>query len=94
MRLWVDDIRLAPTGFIRCTTLSVAKAAIKCYERGFSGEDIIVISVGDDIEILTWLEEMRFVDTGYFFHFHSRNTIGTKIIQKNGWREIHSLEVI
>lgn len=53
-----------------------------------------MISIGDDVEILKWLEETKFVDTGYFFHFHSRNTIGAKIIEKNGWREIHSLEVI
>ena len=93
MRLWIDDTHPAPTGF-RVKTANAAKAAIRCYERAFSGEDTIVISIGDDVEILKWLEETKFVDTGYFFHFHSKNTIGAKIIEKNGWREIHSLEVI
>lgn len=94
MRLWIDDTHTAPTGFVRVKTANAAKAAIRCYERAFSGEDTIVISIGDDVEILKWLEETKFVDTGYFFHFHSKNTIGAKIIEKNGWREIHSLEVI
>ena len=94
MRLWIDNEQAAPTGFIWAKTSKEAKAAIRCYERTFSGEDTIVISIGDDVEILKWLEETKFVDTGYFFHFHSKNTIGAKIIEKNGWREIHSLEVI
>lgn len=79
MRLWIDDIRPAPTGFVRVKT---AKAAIRCYERAFSGEDTIVISIGDDVEILKWLEETKFVDTGYFFHFHSKNTIGQRLLRK------------
>lgn len=94
MRLWIDDTHPAPSGLVWVKTVKTAKAAIRCYERTFSGEDIIVISIGDDVEILKWLEETKFVDTGYFFHFHSKNTIGGKIIEKNGWREIHSLEVI
>lgn len=94
MRLQIDDIRPAPTGFVQVKTANAAKSVIRCYERTFSGEDTIVISIGDDVEILKWLEETKFVDTGYFFHFHSKNTIGAKIIEKNDWREIHSLEVI
>lgn len=52
MRLWIDDICSAPTGFVRIKTANAAnaaKAAIRCYERTFSGEDTIVISIGDDI---------------------------------------------
>ena len=94
MKLWIDSTRPVPIGFVRIKTLNAAKAAIRCYERAFSGEDTIVISIGDEIEILAWLEETKFVDTGYFFHFHSKNIIGAKIIEKNGWREIHSLEAI
>ena len=94
MRLWIDDTHPAPTGFVWAKTSKEAKAAIMFYERTFSGEDTIVISIGNDVEILKWLEETKFVDTGYFFHFHSNNTIVVKIIEKNGWREIHSLEVI
>lgn len=94
MRLWIDNEQAAPTGFVQVKTVKEAKSAIRCYERTFSGEDTIVISIGNGVEILKWLEETKFVDTGYFFHFHSKNTIGAKIIEKNGWREIHSLEVI
>ena len=98
MRLWIDDIRPAPAGFVWVKTVKEAKAAIRCYERTFSGEDTIVISIGDDVEVLKWLETEGIVDTGYFFHIHSMNPYGVenmrRIIQKNGWREIRSLEVI
>ena len=109
MRLWIDDIRHAPTGFVWAKTSKEAKAAIMFYERTFSGEDTIVISLDHDagefaqdgkdyIEVLNWLETEGIVDTGYFFHIHSMNSVGAenmrKIIQKNGWREIRSLEVI
>lgn len=50
MRLWIDDTHPAPTGFVRVKTANAAKAAIRCYERAFSGEDTIVISIGDDVE--------------------------------------------
>lgn len=47
---------------------------------------------GDYIKILDWLEEVGYVDTGYFFHLHSQNPVGVQnmraIIQHNGWREI------
>ena len=92
MRLWIDNEQAAPSDFIWCKTSSEAKAAIRCYERTFSGEDTIVISIGDDVEVLKWLEEMEIVDTGYFFHIHSMNSIGVEIIEKNGWREIRRLE--
>ena len=109
MRLWIDDTHPAPTGFVQVKTANEAKAAIRCYERTFSGEDTIVISLDHDadesaqdgkdyIEVLNWLESEGIVDTGYFFHIHSMNPIGVenmrRIIQKNGWREIRSLEVI
>lgn len=48
MRLWIDDIRPAPVGFIWIKTVNDTKAAIRYYERTFSGEDTIVISIGDD----------------------------------------------
>ena len=109
MRLWIDDIRPAPVGFIWVKTVKEAKAAISVYERTFSGEDTIVISLGHDagefaqdgkdyIGVLNWLESEGIVDTGYFFHIHSMNGVGVenmrRIIQKNGWREIRNLGVI
>ena len=108
MRLWIDDVRPAPTGFIWVQTVKDAQAMIRNYERSFSN-DIIIISLdhdagefvrngGDYIEILNWLEAEGIVDTGYFFHIHSMNPVGVenmrRIIQKNGWREIRWLEAI
>lgn len=61
MRLWIDDIRPAPTDFVRVKTANEAKAAIRCYERAFSGEDTIVISIGNDVEEF----EARTLDYSY-----------------------------
>lgn len=47
MRLWIVDIRPAPTGFIWVKTVKDAKAMIRCYERVFS-DDTIVISLDHD----------------------------------------------
>nr|DAI81393.1 MAG TPA: hypothetical protein [Caudoviricetes sp.] len=107
MKLWIDDVRPAPDGFIWAKTVKDAKVMIRCYERTFS-DDIIVISLDHDagssrggedyIRILDWLEAEDIVDTGYFFHLHSMNPVGVenmrRIIQKNGWREIRNLEAI
>jgi len=108
MRLWIDDVRPAPEGFIWVQTVKDAEAMIRCYERTFS-HDTLVISFDHDagefarngrdyIEILNWLETEGIVDTGYFFHLHSMNPVGVenmrRIIQKNSWREIRWLEVI
>lgn len=108
MRLWIDDVRPAPDGFIWVKTVKDAKVMIRCYERTFF-DDIIVISLGRNadefgrggrnyIGVLKWLEAIGIVDTGYFFHFHSMNCVDVEnmrgIIQQNGWREIRSLEAI
>lgn len=102
IKIWVDDIRPAPDGYIHCRSVNETKAAIHQYERDFN-DDTILISLdydsgdyfndgGDYIKILEWLEEEGIVDTGYFFHLHTRNPVGAKnmrrIIQRNRWREI------
>lgn len=88
MKIWVDDVRPAPNGYIHCRSVNEAKAAIRFYERDFS-DDTILIDLdhdsgdyfnngGDYIKILDWLEEEGIVDTGYFFHLHTRNPVGVK----------------
>ena len=98
IKIWVDDVRPAPDGYIHCRSVNEAKAAIRFYERNFS-DDTILINLdydsddgGDYIKILDWLEEEDIVDTGYFFHLHTRNPVGVKnmrqIIEKNKWKEV------
>ena len=93
MKLWVDDIRPAPDGFIWCKSVNQAKAAITAYEHQYSCDNILIDldNDGDDyFKILDWLEEKNIVDTGYFFKIHSKNPVGVMrmkdIIQHNGWR--------
>lgn len=93
MKLWIDDIRPAPDGFIWCKSVNQAKAAITAYEHQYSCDNILIDlnNDGDDyFEILEWLEEKNIVDTGYFFKIHSKNPVGIikmeDIIRHNGWR--------
>lgn len=85
MYLWVDDIRIPPCDdWLWARFVSEAITAIKSYERSFSS-DIIYISLGDFagaggdyICILDWLEQAGIVDTGYFFHLHTMNSVGKR----------------
>ena len=99
MKLWIDDIRPAPDGFIWCKSVNQAKAAITAYERQRSCDNILIDldhdagdyfnEGGDYCKILDWLEEKNIVDTGYFFKIHSMNVVGRMnmevICKRNGW---------
>ena len=93
MKLWIDDIRPAPDGFIWCKSVNQAKAAITAYEHQYSCDNILIDldnDAADYFKILDWLVEKNIVDTGYFFKIHSKNPIGIMkmedIIHHNGWR--------
>ena len=93
MKLWIDDIRPAPDGFIWCKSVNQAKAAITAYEHQYSCDNILIDldNDGEDYcKIFYWLEEKNIVDTGYFFKIHSKNPIEIMkmedIIRNNGWR--------
>lgn len=93
MKLWIDDIRPAPDGFIWCKSVNQAKAAIIAYEHQYSCDNILIDldnDAADYFKILDWLEEKNIVDTGYFFKIHSKNPVGIMrmkdIIRHNGWR--------
>ena len=93
MKLWIDDIRPAPDGFIWCKSVNQAKAAINAYEHQYSCDNILIDldnDAADYFKILDWLEEKNIVDTGYFFKIHSKNPVGIMkmedIIYHNGWR--------
>ena len=93
MKLWIDDIRPAPDGFIWCKSVNQAKAAITAYEHQYSCDNILIDldnDAADYFKILDWLEEKNIVDTGYFFKIHSKNPVGIMkmegIIRHNSWR--------
>ena len=96
-KIWVDDVRPAPDGFVVCRSVMAAKQFIEHYEN----EMIIdVISMdhdagsyahmgGDYIKFLDWLEE---TGRNYPIRIHSQNPVGIanmrRIIQRNGWKEV------
>ena len=102
MKLWIDDLRPAPSGYIQVKSVKAAKTAIWQYEHNMIDDNILIdldhdagdyaSEGGDYIKLLDWLEAKNIVDTGYSFHLHSMNPVGVQnmraIIKKNGWREI------
>ena len=99
MKLWIDDVRPAPKGYVWITSVNSAKATIEwAMKKGNKIElldldhdaGIYAINGGDYIEILNWLEQYMIC---YFpIHIHSMNPVGVenmrRIIRKNGWKEV------
>ena len=98
MKLWVDDVRPAPEGYVQQKSVNGAKSAILVAE-GIS-ETIELIDIdhdagdytpygGDYIRLLDWLEE---TGRNYPIRIHSQNVVGVanmrRIIQRNGWKEV------
>ena len=102
MKLWIDDVRPAPEGYVWVKTVNDAKDVINCIETDewFVNNPIEVIDIdhdagefavcgGDYIKLVDWLEE---TDRNYPIHIHSMNPVGIenirRIIQRNGWTEV------
>ena len=94
MKIWIDDIRPAPDGYIWIKSVNEAKKVITYYEN-LINIDVIDIDHdagqysedgGDYIFLLDWLEE---TGQNYPIHIHSMNPVGVenmkRIIQRNGW---------
>ena len=95
MKIWVDDIRPAPDGYVWCKSVY---ATINLIERCNGYIDVIDLDHdagdfysfgGDYINILNWLEE---TGRNYPIRIHSMNPVGVenmrRIIRKNGWMEV------
>ncbi len=98
MKLWIDDVRPAPDGYIWALSVTSAKNDILRYERISEPLELLDIDHdagqyaqygGDYIKLLDWLEE---TGRSYPIHIHSMNPIGVmnmrRIIKRNGWKEI------
>lgn len=103
MRLWVDDVRPAPEGYVWRKSVNAAKRYIKEFERmhkTFKLDKVEVIDIdhdagdyaydgGDYIKLLDWLEE---TGRNYPIRIHSQNVVGRMnmeaICHRNGWKVI------
>lgn len=95
MKIWVDDIRPAPVGYVWCKSVYAAIDFIK----GCNGP-IELIDIdhdagdyaglgGDYINVLNWLEE---TERNYPIRLHTVDLGAAenmrRIIEKNRWREV------
>lgn len=97
MKLWIDDCRPAPTGYIWFKSVNEVKEWIRRIEYTWGIELIDIdhdagdyaCDGGDYIAILNWLEE---TGRNYPIRIHSMNPVGRenmrRIIERNGWKEI------
>ena len=98
MKLWIDDVRPAPEGYIWIKSVNAAKRYI-VMTSPYGVADIeldldhdagdYALDGGDYIKLLDWLEE---TGRNYPIRIHSMNPVGVAnmraIIEKNGWKEI------
>lgn len=87
IKIWLDDIRIAPTDYIHCSSVNEVKEQILIAEN--NGEPIMLNldhdlghfakKGGDGIELMNWLER-----TGRFYpvHFHTQNPVGLLNMQR------------
>ena len=98
MKLWIDDVRPAPEGYLWAH--SVWRAIKEIDLADMRGEAIELIDIdhdagdywqygGDYIKLLDWLE---MTNRNYPIHIHSANPVAVqrmrRIIERNGWKEI------
>lgn len=99
VKIWVDDIRPAPDGYVWCKSVNAAIDKINLY-RAFDIE-IELLDLdhdagdyrdegGDYIRILDYFEYYDMYDIP--IRIHSMNPVGVenmrRIINRNGWKEI------
>lgn len=104
MKIWLDDIRFPPHGYIHCYSVNQAIELIRL-SRYFHDHfpdlhEIEVIDLdhdagdyaydgGDYINLLNWLEENGL---NYPISIHTMNPVGAenmrRIIHRNGWTEV------
>lgn len=98
IKIWVDDVRPAPFGYMNAYTTNIAINIISLAIE--NGIDIEILDIdhdageyvsdgGDYIKILDWLERKHI---SIPIRIHSMNPVGIQnmraIIEKNGWKEV------
>ena len=95
MKLWIDDVREAPEGYIWCKSVNEAKQWIWHYGQRVDFDNNVVDDIelldidhdagdyacdgGDYIKLLDWLEE---TGRSYPIHIHSQNPVGVENMRR------------
>ena len=102
MKLWVDEIRPAPAGYVWAKSVHEAIIYICQMTRPDGTHNIEVLDLdhdagdyawqgGDYIALLDWMEMKDINDIP--IHLHTMNPVGRenmrRIIHHNGWRQIY-----
>ena len=98
MKLWIDDVRPAPEGYVWCHSVYRVMKEVRIAEMNSETIELIDLDHdagdywqygGDYIKLLDWLEE---TGRNYPIRIHSQNPVGVenmrRIIQRNGWKEV------
>ena len=98
MKLWIDDVRPAPEGYVWRKSVNDAIWILSAFDCEDDEVELIDIDHdagdyasdgGDYIKLLDWLEE---TGRSYPIHIHSQNVVGVanmrRIIKRNGWTEV------
>lgn len=96
IKLWIDDLRVAPRDYIWCKSVNEAISFIDANRDSIDLIDIdhdagsYASDGGDYIRVLDWLE---FMGLNYPIRIHTQNSVGRQnmrlIIEKNGWKELY-----
>lgn len=95
MKLWIDDVRPAPDGYIWLKTVNEAIRYIEIYGDHIDFDNNLVDLIelididhdageyarygGDYIKLLDWLEE---TGRNYSIHIHSQNVVGVENMRR------------
>lgn len=90
MKIWIDDTRPAPDGFVWCKKTDEVVLILSRHTQNKTYRDISLISLdhdagdyarfgGDYVKVLDWLEfreRMANIKVNFPIHLHTRNPIG------------------
>jgi len=87
MKIWLDDVRVAPDGYVHCRSVNEAINVIEKFEKQEKIELIdcdhdlgdFAINGGDGIKLLDWLLERG---TLYPVKLHTMNPVGRDNMQR------------
>ena len=103
MKLWLDDVRPAPDGYVWCKSVEEAKAVICVLELHATVHEnnrptLIDIDhdageyANDGGDYIKHLDRLEETNRNYPIRIHSMNPVGREnmraIIKRNGWKEV------